>query len=117
MGRLLNLAILTILVATLYGPVHRQLTVLGVLRKATDEVRLAEQQAFHRIEDTMQCEDLHYYTPSHKIFTACEDSVLPRFKWFPPLGNFEGPGDSTGSIHVIDPRVSLSVSSAPKLWN
>ncbi|KAB8254247.1 hypothetical protein BDV32DRAFT_18999 [Aspergillus pseudonomiae] len=112
MGSLLNLAILTILVATFYGPVYRQLTVLGVLRKATDEVRLAEQQAFHRIEDTMQCEDLHYYMPSHKIFTACEDSVLPRFKWFPPLGNFEGPVDSTGSIHVIDPRTMKSTRLA-----
>ncbi|KOC07213.1 serum paraoxonase/arylesterase family protein [Aspergillus flavus AF70] len=112
MGNLLNLAILTMLVATLYGPVYRRLTVLGVLRKATDEVRLAAQQAFYRIEGTMQCEDLHYYTPTHQIFTACEDSVLPRFKWFPPLGNFEGPVDSTGSIHVIDPRTMKSTRLA-----
>ncbi|KAE8350955.1 hypothetical protein BDV28DRAFT_138133 [Aspergillus coremiiformis] len=109
MGSLLNVAILTVLVATIYGPVYRQLTVLGVFRKATCGARLAEQQSFHRIEDTMQCEDLHYYKPSHKIFTACEDSVLPRFKWFPPLENFEGPGDSTGSIHVIDPSTMKSI--------
>ncbi|KAE8395377.1 serum paraoxonase/arylesterase family protein [Aspergillus alliaceus] len=108
MGSLLNLAILTVLVATFYGPVHRQMTVLGVLRKATDEARLAEQQAFYKIEDTMHCEDLHFHRPSHKIFTACEDSVLPRFKWFPPLGNFEGPVSSTGSIHVIDPKTMRS---------
>ncbi|KAF7590792.1 hypothetical protein BBP40_002360 [Aspergillus hancockii] len=112
MRSLLNLAILTVLVATLYDPVYRQLTVLGVFRKATAEVRLAEQQVFHKIEDTMQCEDLHYYKPTGKIFTACEDSVLPRFKWFPPLGNFAGPVNWTGSIHIIDPMTMKSTRLA-----
>ncbi|EAW09175.1 serum paraoxonase/arylesterase family protein [Aspergillus clavatus NRRL 1] len=100
---LLNLALLAVLVAMLYGPVSRQITILGVLRHPAPLV-LAEGQGFYKIEDTMQCEDLHYWSPTNKVFAVCEDSVLPRFKWFPPVGNFEGPATTTGSIHVIDPQ-------------
>lgn len=103
----LHIALLAVLAATLYGPVSRQLTVLGVFRHPTPLV-IVEGQGYHKIADTMQCEDLHYWQPTNKIFTACEDSVLPRFKWFPPLANFELPAVTpTGSIHVVDPKVLL----------
>ncbi|RAL06885.1 serum paraoxonase/arylesterase family protein [Aspergillus homomorphus CBS 101889] len=103
----LNLAIFVLVVAYLYGPVCHWLTVLGVFRAAADVVT-AEAQKIHKIEDTMQCEDMHYHQPSGYIFTACEDSFLPRFKWFPPLGNLEGPAPSTGSFHLIDPKTLKS---------
>ncbi|KAF4253175.1 hypothetical protein KXX16_005288 [Aspergillus fumigatus] len=94
MAGFVPLALLAVLAATLYGPVYQQLTIVG---------------GYHKIADTMQCEDLHYWQPTNKIFTACEDSVLPRFKWFPPLGNLEEPAvASTGSIHVIDPKTMKS---------
>ncbi|KAE8144432.1 hypothetical protein BDV25DRAFT_145627 [Aspergillus avenaceus] len=108
MGSLLNLAIVAVLLATFYNPVHRQLTVLGVLRGAIDEDKLAHKQPFHKIDDTVHCEDLHYHEPSGTIFAACEDSTLSRFKWFPPLVNWEAPEYSAGSIHTIDPRAMES---------
>ncbi|RHZ70566.1 hypothetical protein CDV55_108501 [Aspergillus turcosus] len=108
----LHIALLAVLAATLYGPVSRQLTVLGVFRHPTPLV-IVEGQGYHKIADTMQCEDLHYWQPTNKIFTACEDSVLPRFKWFPPLANFELPAVTpTGSIHVIDPKTMKSTRLA-----
>ncbi|KAH2656763.1 hypothetical protein KXV32_002166 [Aspergillus fumigatus] len=86
MAGFVPLALLAVLAATLYGPVYQQLTIMGV-----------------------SSGDLHYWQPTNKIFTACEDSVLPRFKWFPPLGNLEEPAvASTGSIHVIDPKIMKS---------
>ncbi|KAF9887150.1 hypothetical protein FE257_010525 [Aspergillus nanangensis] len=106
----LTLALLAILVATLYGPVSREVTVLGVWRQPVNtHQERAEGQAFYKIEDTMQCEDLHYHATSGKIYTACEDSILPRFSWFPPLGNVQGPVNSIGSFHVIDPVTKKSV--------
>ncbi|PYI10461.1 serum paraoxonase/arylesterase family protein [Aspergillus sclerotiicarbonarius CBS 121057] len=102
-----NLAVLAVLVASLYGPVVRELTVLGVFRSATGAV--SHQGApMHTIADTIHCEDLHYYRPAGQLFTACEDSVLPRFQWFPPVVTFKGPADTTGSIHVIDPKTMKS---------
>lgn len=106
MGAWLNLALLAALVATLYGPVSRELTVLGVWRKAD---QIGAKHLFQEIPDTVHCEDLHYHEASGQIFTACEDSMQTRFKWFPPLGNMQGPATSTGSIHVIDPKVRASL--------
>ncbi|KAF7171118.1 hypothetical protein CNMCM5623_003568 [Aspergillus felis] len=112
MAGFVHLALLAVLAATLYGPVYRQLTILGVFRHPAPLV-IVEGQGYHKIADTMQCEDLHYWQPTNKIFTACEDSVLPRFKWFPPLANLEQPaGTSTGSIHVIDPKTMKSTRLA-----
>ncbi|GIC86519.1 uncharacterized protein Aud_002893 [Aspergillus udagawae] len=112
MAGFIYLALLAVLAATLYGPVYRQVTILGVFRHPAPLV-IVEGQGYHKIADTMQCEDLHYWQPTNKIFTACEDSVLPRFKWFPPLGNLEQPAvTSTGSIHVIDPKTMKSTRLA-----
>lgn len=102
MGATLNLALAALLVATLYGPVSRELTILGVFRKPAP-VAIAQNQGFHKIADTVHCEDLHYY--GGKLFAACEDDVSTRFGWFPPLEQFKQPPQSPGSIHVIDPKV------------
>ena len=59
------------------------------------------------IEDTTHCEDVHYYRPANRLFTACEDSNTTRFNWFPGLGHLD-PQSSRGSIHVIDPKVIRS---------
>ncbi|KAL1838485.1 hypothetical protein VTJ49DRAFT_2623 [Mycothermus thermophilus] len=111
--RLLSISLLGALLAYLLysvGPyIQRAVVVLGVLRKyppgavAKDEVTV--------IPDTVHCEDLHYYAPSGTIFTACEDEANVRFRWFPPLANFDDPelgGRSQGSIHVIDPKTFTS---------
>ncbi|KAL4894318.1 hypothetical protein BDV59DRAFT_192656 [Aspergillus ambiguus] len=110
MGAWLTLALLAVLVATLYGPVSRGLTVLGVWRPSN--LTVAQQVPFQKVADTIHCEDLHYHEPSGLIFTACEDSVETRFKWFPPLGNVDGPATTTGSIHVIQPETMKSTRLA-----
>ncbi|KAA8645489.1 hypothetical protein EYZ11_009118 [Aspergillus tanneri] len=104
MRSLVQLTILCALLARFYGPVTHYFTVLGAFRAPNHAVRLATTPSFVKIEDTVQCEDMHYYPPTRKIFTACEDSFASRFQWFPALGHFDGPGDSVGSLHVIDPQ-------------
>lgn len=106
MGSFLNIAILAVLGALLAGPQYRQVTLLGILRPP---IHSTAYKNVVKIEDTMQCEDLHHHLPSNKLFTACEDSVAPRFKWFPPMTAFKEPSRATGSIHVIDPVVSIEL--------
>ncbi|GKZ80952.1 hypothetical protein AnigIFM56816_005462 [Aspergillus niger] len=103
----INLAIVAVLFASLYGPVTRELKVLGAFRSAS-ETTSSQSNPVHPIADTIHCEDLHYYQPAGQLFTACEDSIVPRFRWFPPLVNFDGPADTKGSIHVIDPQTLKS---------
>ena len=92
-----------------FGPgVQRTPTVLGVFRRANTS---AIQEEVVVIPDTINCEDIHYHAPSGMLFTACEDNVETRFRWFPPLDNFDDPGlarKARGSIHVVDPKVSLT---------
>lgn len=111
--KLFSLSLLVALVAyVLYtvGPnLHRAVTALGVLRKYPDGVVIKEGAIV--IPDTTHCEDIHYHAPSGLLFTACEDNAETRFKWFPPLANFDSPdlaSKSQGSIHVIDPKVRNS---------
>lgn len=89
----------------LYNAVRHHLTVLGVYRSPTF---VSSNQDIHKIPDTLQCEDIHYYTPGKLIFAACEDSVLPRFQWFPPLDHLDKPPETPGSIHIIDPQVNFT---------
>jgi hypothetical protein len=98
----LFVTLLAVLASVLYSPVQRVLTVFGVYRNAS---LTSSAQNIYTIPDTLQCEDVHYYAPGNVLFAACEDSVLQRFRWFPPLVMLDGPADSTGSIHVIDPQV------------
>jgi len=108
--RLLSLSLLGALLAYAFyivGPnLYRAVVVLGVLRKYPNGATI--QGEVTEIPDTVHCEDLHYHLPSGTLFAACEDNAETRFKWFPPLTNFDAPelaSKSRGSIHVIDPKV------------
>lgn len=114
--RLLSLSLFGALLAyALYAAVpwlHRTLTVLGALRRYPDGAFSKDEVV--AISDTVHCEDLHYHAPSGMLFTACEDDAETRFKWFPPLANFDDPelaSRSRGSIHVVDPKVRLEKMS------
>ncbi|KAK0652822.1 hypothetical protein B0T16DRAFT_106001 [Cercophora newfieldiana] len=90
-------------------PLHRRLTVLGVLRHAPLSTLSADEIVV--IQDTTHCEDVHYYAPSGTLFAACEDDPKTRFGWFPPLATFDDPElgkRGRGSIHVIDPKTMKS---------
>ncbi|KAH6850443.1 hypothetical protein B0I37DRAFT_114420 [Chaetomium sp. MPI-CAGE-AT-0009] len=111
--KLLSLSLLGALLAYEFyttGPsVYRAATVLGVLRKYPHGATV--QGDVIAIPDTVHCEDLHYHAPSGTLFTACEDDAETRFKWFPPLVNFDDPelgSKSRGSLHVIDPKTMES---------
>ncbi|KAK4235307.1 hypothetical protein C8A03DRAFT_36852 [Achaetomium macrosporum] len=111
--RLLSLSLLGALLAYVFytaGPfVHRTLTVLGAFRKYSDGASIKGEVVF--IPDTVHCEDVHYHGPSGTLFTACEDNAETRFKWFPPLANFDDPelgSRSQGSIHVVNPKTMKS---------
>lgn len=97
--------------ASLFGDeMQRTLTKIGYFRELTSSP-LSDPADLVVINDTVQCEDLHYFAPANTLFTACDDVYETRFKWFPPLGFFDDPAlawKSTGSIHTIDPEVSLT---------
>lgn len=96
------------LAAYIVGPAtHGVLTKVGMFRELRS-MPLANPEDLVTIKDTIHCEDIHYYTPSHTLFSACEDVSATRFKWFPPLTYFDDPTvawNSKGSIHTIDPEV------------
>lgn len=102
------LAGVTGLAAYLYGPAtHGTLTKMGVFRQLAS-TPLANAEDLVVINDTVHCEDLHYYPPANTLFTACEDVSATRFKWFPPLalyGDASTAWNARGSIHTIDPQV------------
>ncbi|PKS12582.1 hypothetical protein jhhlp_000790 [Lomentospora prolificans] len=104
-------ALLAVFIATTYGPdAFRAFKTLGVRRHLENTV-IANAADFVKIEDTAQCEDVHFHETSGLLFTACEDTVVPRSKWFPPLANFADPGvvgNAQGSIHIIDPKTLKS---------
>jgi hypothetical protein len=109
--RLLSLSLLGALLAYVFytvGPsVSRAVTLFGVLRKYPPDGAGVRGELI-AIPDTVHCEDVHYHAPSGTLFTACEDNAETRFKWFPPLANFDDPelaSQSQGSIHVVDPKV------------
>lgn len=113
--RLLSLSLIGTLLAyllyTVAPLVHRTLTTVGALRRYPKGIVAKDQVV--AIPDTVHCEDLHYHAPSDTLFTACEDNADTRFKWFPPLANFDDPelaSKSQGSVHVIDPKACLQLS-------
>lgn len=103
------LSTLIVLLAYLVGqPVNRTLTVLGVWRRPSRTLLADEETDLVVIADTVNCEDLHYHAASHSLFTACEDTVETRFRWFPPLAILDDPSvleTNRGSLHVINPDV------------
>jgi hypothetical protein len=95
-----SVAALAALSSYITPSIRHELKVLGVGR--TVPVSTID---YVKIQDTIHCEDLHYYAPANLLFTACEDRYT-RFGWFPPLGNFEPPKEGVqGSFHVVDPEV------------
>ncbi|KAL6408736.1 serum paraoxonase/arylesterase family protein [Ilyonectria robusta] len=107
-----------IFVAYVYGPlVYRHLTVFGILRRT--HPTLTNPEDIITIQDTTHCEDLHYYSPRQILFTACEDTFLTRFSWFPPLEVFDNPAvthEARGSIHVIDLEASRTPPTGDQHW-
>ncbi|KAF7538098.1 hypothetical protein G7054_g3264 [Neopestalotiopsis clavispora] len=88
-----------------YSPmVQRFITVSGIYRSPS-AVSVASADDLVLIDGTIHCEDLHYYEPSHELYTACEDSLATRFSWFPPLAEFNASVllQSQGALVVIDP--------------
>ncbi|KAK4119180.1 hypothetical protein N657DRAFT_582243 [Parathielavia appendiculata] len=103
-------AVLAYLLYAVGPSLHRRLTVLGALRRYPGAATTNGAEVI-AIPDTVHCEDIHYHAPSGSLFTACEDNAETRFKWFPPLANFDDPelaGKSRGSIHVVDPNTMQS---------
>jgi hypothetical protein len=99
-----SVAALAALSSYIAPSIRHELKVLGVGRSVPVST-IANAVDYVTIDDTTHCEDLHYYAPANLLFTACEDRYT-RFGWFPPLGNFEPPRESTqGSFHVVDPEV------------
>ncbi|EXL70247.1 hypothetical protein FOPG_13905 [Fusarium oxysporum f. sp. conglutinans race 2 54008] len=90
--------------------IARYVTVLGFFRIKSNTI-IQDPSHLIFINDTIQCEDIHFEKESGKLFLACEDSYEGRFEWFPPLANFQNPSladKSTGSIHVVDPESKQS---------
>ncbi|KAL4924682.1 serum paraoxonase/arylesterase family protein [Aspergillus undulatus] len=94
-----SLVVATVIGPLFYNAITHQLTVLGIYRSVTFA---SSSQGIHIIHDTQQCEDIHYYAPGNLLFAACEDSIQPRFEWFPPLGHLDKQPETIGSIHTID---------------
>ncbi|KAF9245561.1 hypothetical protein LCP9604111_6879 [Penicillium roqueforti] len=101
---------LVALVAFLAGPVSHFVQIAGVFLTPNPTVLAAGQGPIY-IQDTIHCEDVHYYRPANLLFTACEDDKSTRFSWFPPIGHFL-PVTTQGSIHVVDPKTMKSTRLA-----
>ncbi|PTB62323.1 hypothetical protein BBK36DRAFT_1184939 [Trichoderma citrinoviride] len=104
-----RLSIAIVLLAVLLGYVYnayvqRFIRVAGVFREpGSTELAPGE---FVVVNGTINCEDLHLHEPSGLLFTACEDDVASRRKWFPPIEHFFNPSTERmkGKLEVIDPK-------------
>lgn len=88
-----------------WGPIIWHHARIGGVFLTPKQTVFGEGQGPIRIEDTIHCEDVHYYEPANLVFTACEDTKDTRFKWFPGLGQLTPHPPARGSIHVVDPKV------------
>lgn len=102
-GATLIFSVFAAVVALLAGPISHLVRIGGVFLSPTLTI-LGEDQGPIFIEDTLHCEDVHYYRPANVLFTACEDDKNTRFSWFPPLGNLLQL-KTRGSVHTVDPKV------------
>ncbi|KAH0493125.1 hypothetical protein TgHK011_008045 [Trichoderma gracile] len=105
-GRLpIAIALLAVLFGYVYNAyVQRFIQVSGIFREpGSTELASGE---FVVVNDTINCEDLHLHEPSGLIFTACEDDVASRRKWFPPIEHFANSSTERmrGKLEVIDPK-------------
>lgn len=109
----LYIGILAIPLGFLYNAyfpvVQRTITVFGIHRQPA-AVKVASSGDMVLLENTMHCEDLHYYAPTHELYTACEDSLVTRFSWFPPLTEFNASviSQARAGLFIINPDVSVS---------
>ncbi|KAL6870401.1 hypothetical protein J3F83DRAFT_678005 [Trichoderma novae-zelandiae] len=104
-----RLSIAVVLLAVLLGYVYnvyvqRFIYVSGIFREP-ESTELAPGE-YVAINGTIGCEDLHLHEPSGLIFTACEDDIASRRKWFPPIEHFFDPSTERmkGKLEVIDPK-------------
>lgn len=108
-GRLsIVVALLAVLLGYVYNfHVRRVIYVAGVFRRP-ERTELAPGD-YVVIDNTTNCEDLHYHEPSGFIFTACEDHKGSRLEWFPPIGHFGDPDVARmkGRLQIIDPKVRI----------
>lgn len=95
-----------IILSPFYSPIVQRVKTLGFTRSQASIVNI-HGEGYRSIAGTAVCEDLHLYAPSNQLFAACEGgSVGQRYKWFPPLANFQDENEvSQGTIVVIDPKV------------
>jgi hypothetical protein len=96
---------------TLSPAVQRIVTLSGIYREPA-AAKVASPEDLVRIDGTIHCEDIHYYAPTHELYTACEDSYTTRLSWFPGLAalNASGVSQSRGGLFVIDPNVSFCLT-------
>ncbi|KAH8650201.1 serum paraoxonase/arylesterase family protein [Xylariales sp. PMI_506] len=86
--------------------IQRAATVMGISRSPV-MFQAASPDELVLIEGTTHCEDIHYFEPSQELYTACEDSDLTRFSWFPPLTSLNASvlTQARGGLFVIDPQL------------
>ena len=116
-----RLSIAIVLLAVLLGYVYnayvqRFIRVAGIFREpGSTELAPGE---FVVVNGTINCEDLHLHEPSGLLFTACEDDVASRRKWFPPIEHFFNPSTERmkGKLEVIDPKVRMLLLDAKERW-
>lgn len=92
---------------TVYPAVQRSIITTGIYRHPAAFASVASAGDLVLIDNTIHCEDLHYYAPTHELYTACEDSHETRFSWFPPLTEFNASviPRSQGGLFIINPDV------------
>lgn len=105
-----SLSLIAALAAILFPSVTHIVKVGGPFFFTPNPTVLAEGHGPIYIDDTIHCEDVHHYLPANLLFAACEDSKTTRFDWFPPLGHLTPRPEARGSIHVVDPKVSLCLA-------
>jgi hypothetical protein len=104
----LVLAASTGLVAYFWPSLSLRAEVLGMTRAKTLLQNLHGED-FYIIPDTLHCEDLHHHLPSGLLFGASEVDPETRWKWFPPIGEFDYKAATTrGSFVVINPETKSS---------
>lgn len=109
-----SVALLAIPLGYLYNSwlpvIQRVIVVVGVNRHA-EAFKATNADDLVLIDNTVHCEDIHYYEPTNELYTACEDSHLTRFSWFPPLAEFNASvlDRARGGLFIIDTEVSPRV--------
>jgi hypothetical protein len=78
-----TVAILVLIMASLFSPITLRVKVLGVSR-LFGGIKNIHGEDTHIIPGTLFSEDLHYHAPSGQLFGASESDEKTRNTWFPP---------------------------------